>query len=100
KKVSEEIKSSLREDDLFIRWGGDEFLIIVLNVSEDNLLSIVQKIGDKVSSIDFGIDEEVTISIGAGIFNSDITLDDLISRVDRALFNSKNNGKNTFSWYK
>ncbi|AWB10309.1 diguanylate cyclase (GGDEF) domain-containing protein [Thermodesulfobium acidiphilum] len=98
KKVSEEVRSFLRKEDIFIRWDGDEFLIIVLDISDNTLLKIVQKIRDGISSIDFGIDEEVTISIGADIFNSNIDLDDLTSNIDRDLFNAKHNGKNTFSW--
>ncbi|AEE14528.1 diguanylate cyclase [Thermodesulfobium narugense DSM 14796] len=99
KKIAEKIKSSLRETDIFVRWGGDEFLLILMGVSKEDLLKIAKKIRNKVSEIDFGISEVITLSMGIGTFdNNNIDLDLLVEKVDNAMLKAKSLGKDTFIW--
>ncbi|WP_291490346.1 sensor domain-containing diguanylate cyclase [Desulfurella sp.] len=99
KKIVQEVKFSLRSKDIFARWGGDEFLILISDVSAKDLIKIANKIKNKVSSIDFGIDEKVTISIGAGIFDNQTTTELVIESIDKALYKAKHKGKNKVMWY-
>lgn len=97
---------SVRKNDLVVRFGGDEFLIIVPNLSRDkieleNSIQCVLKniresliTGWKVGNIVF----EPTASIGVAIYPFDgITMDTLIESADRALYKAKQSSKNTQS---
>ncbi|MGC8706230.1 MAG: sensor domain-containing diguanylate cyclase [Desulfurella sp.] len=99
KKVTQEVKSCLRSKDIFIRWGGDEFIIVITDILPKDLIKIARKIKDKVSSIDFGINKNITISMGAGIFDAQNTLESVINAIDKALYKAKHTGKNKIKWH-
>ena len=95
---------SVRKSDLVVRMGGDEFLIIVSNLSRDkaeleqsihlvlkNIRENLKK-GWQVGNIVF----EPTASIGVSIYPYDgVTMDELLENADRALYKAKQLSKNT-----
>ena len=95
---------SVRKNDLVVRIGGDEFLIIIANLSryKDELVHSIQlilnnirenlMIGWKVRDIVF----VPTASIGVSIYPYDgVTMDELLESADRALYQAKQTSKNT-----
>lgn len=92
--LSESINSILREGDILCRWGGEEFVVLVPNASESNILAISEKILKhaqlaKVESI-----PSVTVSVGATMSTLDDTEDTIVVRADKAMYSAKTNGKN------
>jgi diguanylate cyclase (GGDEF)-like protein/PAS domain S-box-containing protein len=90
------VKNS-RSFDLIGRWGGEEFIGIIRNVT----LSQLEKIGEKLriligrSFLPFGKDNlHVTISIGATLMRENDTIPLLLKRADALLYTSKMNGRN------
>lgn len=97
KVVANTMTSIIRSSDLVGRWGGEEFIAVLIGVNEEQLLSICEKIRKltEVSSLRTNEDDlSVTISIGATLFKDDDTLQVALKRADSLLFQSKNNGKN------
>ena len=74
------------EIDLY-RWGGEEFIFIFKNISEEYLNDMLQKICDN---------EICNVSIGASQFRLN-TLDSTLHQADTELYNVKDNGKNNYS---
>jgi diguanylate cyclase (GGDEF)-like protein/PAS domain S-box-containing protein len=95
--VGNTFTSSARPFDLFGRWGGEEFIGIIRNVSGKELESIGNRIRSLVeqSYIIHG-DEKlcVTISIGATLVIENDTVESLIKRADTLLYRSKEAGRN------
>jgi diguanylate cyclase (GGDEF)-like protein len=88
-----EVDSELRVTDVLARWGGEEFLILLpatgINAAQGLAERIRKKIADTACS---GI--QFTISIGVGEYSSNESIDDLIQRVDSALYAAKDAGRN------
>jgi diguanylate cyclase (GGDEF)-like protein len=93
------IRSSVREADMVIRFGGEEFLIVLIDIQESDALLVAEKIRDRVFQTRFRIDGDQvlqkTISIGACEFPTDCdTFWQAIKFADVAMYRSKESGRN------
>ncbi|MBC7323506.1 MAG: GGDEF domain-containing protein, partial [Acetomicrobium sp.] len=95
KELSETVRKTIREDDVFVRWGGDEFLLITM-ISLNQALHIANRLRKNVESRLFS-GMHVTISIGISQYLPDEPFERAIERADKALYNSKSRGKNSVS---
>jgi len=91
------LRSALRSFDFVGRWGGEEFVVILPNMTEE-LLPIV---GDRCRRVieesvyqTEGRQVHVTASIGGAMARDTDTLETLIDRADRLMYESKQNGRN------
>ena len=98
RKVAETISSNTRPYDDAIRYGGEEFLLILYRTQRKNTLMIAERIRKKIEQITFDKHPEVkiTISIGLTFFDTKKgdSLDEQIENADRALYRAKRKGKN------
>ena len=95
KKMCSILKSNLRKDDLIIRMGGEEFLVI-LDVNEiDKALIVAEKLRKAIEEADFE-KTKVTSSFGVCCGNIDVEngFEKLYSLIDEALYKAKQNGRN------
>ncbi|MUJ23409.1 GGDEF domain-containing protein [Aliivibrio fischeri] len=92
-QVSYRIKNCIRVNDIAIRWGGEEFIVIFQKINQDDLMNKAKVIREAIENkaID-GID--ITISIGGATQRDFEAVNDVIKRADAALYNSKNTGRN------
>lgn len=95
--VAEKLKENIRTSDLLVRYGGDEFIVLIENISMERALKIAEKIRCEIyeaASMDStrSPDLSVTISIGVAIGAASWT--ELLEKADRALFQAKEQGKN------
>jgi diguanylate cyclase (GGDEF)-like protein len=95
--VTRVLQDGLRTSDLAVRWGGEEFLLVLKACDLDEACRIAEKlrqaIADHLVRVD-GIDIAVTISIGASQFDGVESPDQTINRADAALYRAKNAGRN------
>ena len=99
KSVSEICKANLRHNDIFARYGGDEFGIILVGASLETAIDRANKILDYVRNIKLIINEEVvniTLSIGVtDLLSSKATdFDSLLHSADMKLYEAKKLGRN------
>ena len=100
KELSMALHTNVRDADLVIRYGGEEFIILLMNVeSEDKVMEIAQKLRNKVQSMDIAIGDnkrlKKTISIGVSLFPSDSeSIWQAIKYADIALYEAKKTGRN------
>ncbi len=97
------LSQTTRESDVFGRLSGDEFLLILENItSVDDVLNTIEKIKKQLIRPFFinGLSLEITVSIGGAFFpeNGD-NADKLIHAADQAMYNVKKNGKDGFTFY-
>jgi diguanylate cyclase (GGDEF)-like protein len=102
KKVAKTIQNALkRTNDLAARYGGEEFVIILPNTDLEGAIGIAQIIRKNVEAAAIlhkssTVGEYVTISLGVGsiVPPNDMTSDQFLECVDKALYQSKENGRN------
>jgi diguanylate cyclase (GGDEF)-like protein len=102
KFITNEIKNNVRETDFVARYGGDEFIALLLNADSDIAYQISENILNTVKSHKFNMLENnhnVTLSIGIYQTEGKERSEDVFSKVDKAMYISKNNGKNQISIY-
>lgn len=90
------ILDNVRETDIVGRYGGEEFIILLLNACEEDGKIVADKIRKKVEeSILVGEDYPLTISMGLSVFPKHAaTVEELIEKADQALYKAKENGRN------
>ena len=102
-EMATRLKAVLRESDCIARLGGDEFVIMIPNLaSAEQLAAVTQKVLASVSRIFKLGDHEfhVTASIGISVYPGDGEDERaLMKNADIAMYRSKEDGKNTFTFY-
>jgi two-component system, cell cycle response regulator len=87
-------KLSIRESDLVVRFGGDEFIILLPNTNISNARLVANKIFDNIDEYNKTKEFSFSISIGTSYYRAgDNSIDDLISRADQSLYEAKRAGK-------
>lgn len=98
--VVERVKGCIRESDTLCRIGGDEFVILLHNISSEQDVSIIaEKIKIEMQKIWILFEKEysVTASMGIAIYPQDgVNADALVKNADAAMFLAKAQGGNTF----
>lgn len=88
------IKSKCRANDIPVRFGGDEFIIVLKNVTDDRAaIEKAKQIQKELQVISEGKEYNVTCSIGIYVTTSR-TFDDAIENADNALYEVKESGRN------
>jgi diguanylate cyclase (GGDEF)-like protein len=99
RQVATTARSALREGDIIIRLGGDEFLAVLLGASANDVFQTAEKIRRQIDEklISYGDQNiHITVSLGGVSFpEKDVKNEqDLIDSADRALYSAKNAGRN------
>jgi diguanylate cyclase (GGDEF)-like protein len=97
--VSHIIRAKLRQMDIGARYGGEEFIILLPGIKEKTAFRIAERLRRKIAGCgekELGCVEKVTVSAGVAEYDPerDGSADDLISRLDTALYRSKEDGRN------
>ncbi|RUM42165.1 MAG: GGDEF domain-containing protein [Desulfurobacterium sp.] len=93
KKVAETIRKTLRSSDIAIRYGGEEFLVILPHTDLESAKIVGERIRKTIERLDIdGI--KITISVGIADNTLSPGLEDLIRKADQALYIAKRTGKN------
>lgn len=102
-RAAGEVSSSVRHIEIFARLGGDEFAILSLLQPDDDLSRLPGRIVESIASIPLhfrGTNIRLTTSVGVAIFpDHGETADDLVAHGDTAMYQAKNQGKNTWAIY-
>ncbi|MFN3977722.1 putative bifunctional diguanylate cyclase/phosphodiesterase [Sulfurihydrogenibium azorense] len=107
KTVAETIKKNVRENDIVIRYGGEEFLIILnkeRSVDNLNYINVAERIRKAVENLKIKINEndylKTTLSVGIFLDTDKIkTLQEAIKKADVALYKAKTKGRNRIEIY-
>ncbi|MGL4601367.1 MAG: GGDEF domain-containing protein [Plesiomonas sp.] len=93
KGVANRIKNNARQDDLLIRWGGEEFVLIVYTTNGTAVNARAETIRKAIA--DQPIEQHnITVSLGTCVACAGSNFDEVFQQADMALYTSKTNGKN------
>ena len=97
KSIANNILQCIRKEDYLIRWGGEEFLILLPNCDKEEAIKVAKRINNIVVNSDNGVcDTSVSIGIAEyleGDYHKTIV------KADKALYYAKDNGRNQFKVY-
>lgn len=97
KTISKTIQYNLKGNDFVIRYGGDEILVLLRNVDQDNVEFVAEKLRILVkNSVSRGIKPglKTTISVGVTLQDKKESLIQAINRADHAMYLAKSKGNN------
>ena len=95
--MAEKLKENIRTSDLLVRYGGDEFIVLIENVGMERALKIAEKIRSEIyeaKSVDNVRCPDLKVSISIGVAIGATSWMALLEKADRALFQAKEQGKN------
>ena len=95
--VAKTLARSLRPFDLAGRWGGEEFLAVVLNVDAAHLGVVAERVRSLVAQTRIPLEDgylNVSVSIGGSLSRVDDSLEALVNRADQNMYRSKMGGRN------
>lgn len=103
KEVTKSIKSMVREYDVVSRWGGEEFLVLLIDTNITLAAEVAEKIRAEIEKSIITINNsiiKVTISIGVTEYSNEISISQNINNGDEAMYQSKANGRNRVTEYR
>ena len=107
RRTVEAINEIIKDTDIIIRWGGDEFIGVFYGLKKEEAIEIAQRILDKINSIEIPVKTselddivKIEMSIGVTYFSkSDRHPSDAVKRADDAMYESKETGRNKVSYF-
>lgn len=97
KRVAKIIKNNIRQTDIAIRWGGEEFLVVLPETNLTKAYLIAERIRKDIEKADLSCSEKrfkITITCGVALYDFNTGLNENINTADRALYKGKRTGKN------
>lgn len=97
--VAERLQSFSRPNDLVVRLGGDEFIIVFTHQEPQELTKLAENIVKRVGEPIFDHEHTIVITPSVGIISSnveDIDFNEMLKRADIAMYSAKNKGKNAY----
>ncbi|WP_373004243.1 diguanylate cyclase domain-containing protein [Sulfurimonas sp.] len=88
------ISDSIRDTDYLIRWGGEEFIVLMKVNSIDSLKKATEHIRQRIENHHFEEVDNITASFGITLYIQNEEIIDTLERVDKALYKAKDNGRN------
>ncbi|MEO1246466.1 MAG: diguanylate cyclase [Pseudomonadota bacterium] len=96
--VAKTLSGNLRAEDRICRWGGEEFLVLLVDRSFDDAAAVARRLCEQVSALTVDIGDgnvaQVTVSVGVARFTPAANDSEVIRRADAAMYQAKLEGKN------
>lgn len=93
KHLADLVRGKIREHDIFARWGGEEFAILTPGNGVDGARQLAEKLRKEMEKYPFPEVGTVTSSFGVTALLADDKAEDLLKRVDEALYQAKKKGR-------
>lgn len=95
--VSKSLQQRLREVDFITRYGGEEFVILLVETTKENSIHVMDQIREGIAETPFHFKNNpvsITVSVGISEFLENDNIDRVFARADKALYEAKNSGRN------
>ena len=91
------MKKTFRDVDMLFRYGGEEFAVLLHDITLEQANSVLNRFRQNIEDFNFPMENKVTASVGYCEFTNKIPLSSIVERADKALYYSKDHGRNKVS---
>lgn len=95
REISSLLRRTVRAYDILIRWGGEEFLVILPGVELEQARKLAERIRNAVEGLPLAGIGGVTVSGGVAALGTDYSFEAMFEAADRRLYSAKSGGRNT-----
>lgn len=92
-------RNMIREDDIFARFGGEEFVLFLPDTDKKTAIEIAKRINNTISKSKIDSQPDLSFTVSIGISHNTADLEKLLDKADKALYHAKHSGRNTFILY-
>jgi diguanylate cyclase (GGDEF)-like protein len=97
--IANAIKTNVRHKDVVFRFGGEEFIVFFKNLTRKECEEALSRLSKAVSDSSLVQLDSLTVSFGVTKFNAKIFHTTLLDHADQALYYSKQNGRNRYTFF-
>ncbi|MDO9305199.1 MAG: diguanylate cyclase [Sulfuricurvum sp.] len=94
KRIAQIVNKRIRSSDIFARWGGEEFVLLLPDTGIEEAIGVANSLKDAINSEEFEQVGTVTCSFGVAILEENETGENLLKRSDEKLYEAKETGRN------
>ncbi|MCF7925419.1 MAG: sensor domain-containing diguanylate cyclase [Candidatus Izimaplasma sp.] len=98
KSVAKSLSLNIRNGDFVGRFGGEEFIVLLRDVSKEEMVLVAEKLRSLINNTNTYLDNNkpisVTISVGAIFYNNSMSKEELIKEADTLMYQAKQSGRN------
>lgn len=88
------VMKSIRETDIFARWGGEEFILLLPNTNKAHAVELTERLRTSIEGYEFKEVGKVTCSFGVAQLTGEDDIKSLMQRADKMLYRAKRAGRN------
>lgn len=97
--VANKLRDSFRSDDFLFRFGGEEFVLLLKGITQENCEALLNKVHQRIAETEFPNITQLTISSGVCALKDNIFYMTILDYADKALYESKKNGRNQATFF-
>ena len=98
KQIAAVMQAQLRNSDTIARWGGDEFVLLLPNVTLQNAVLLLDRVKSAISTLTLEGSASVSCSFGVVQMHTESTYQDMLAQADTMMYRSKRNGKGRIAY--
>lgn len=95
RELSALLRRTVRAYDILVRWGGEEFLVVLPGVDHEQALKLAERIRQAIENLPLAGIGSITASVGVAALGNDYSFDAMFATADRRLYSAKASGRNT-----
>ena len=97
KQFAKTVKENLRKNDIFGRWGGEEFIVVIPDSTKEDAYRFIERVRQAVENHKFDTVGRITFSAGICNYQPEYSEYKIVDNADFALYISKQMGRNKVS---
>ena len=101
--LAEMLSGLVRAEDLVVRWGGDEFVVLLEDTTPEEARTVAGRIASAVAEAPFRVDDRefaISVSIGLAAVEGDAAPEQVLARADAAMYRAKAQGPGRVAVYR
>ncbi|HZF70662.1 sensor domain-containing diguanylate cyclase [Sulfuricurvum sp.] len=93
-RIAEIVRTMVRSNDIFARWGGEEFVILQIDTPYEGTIALAERLRKEIEESVFENVGTLTISIGVSQYDGSESIESFVKKADDAMYQAKREGKN------
>ncbi len=94
RRFADKLKARLRRGDIVVRYGGEEFLVLLLDVNLTKAVRVANEVRQMIECVDFSDIGPAHMTVSIGVAPVTTNIGEAVARADRALYDAKRLGRN------